>query len=57
MLNYNSDEIWSAIHELSDIRAQYSLFDEKEKQKYHACSLAIKALREMIGANNENNLA
>lgn len=23
--------------------------DEKEKQKYHACSLAIQALREMIG--------
>lgn len=49
MPNWNRDEIWNAIHNLSDIRAQYNLFDEKEKQKYHACSLAIKALRKMIG--------
>ena len=42
-------EVWDAIHELSNIRAQYSVFDREECGKYHACSIAIKALRKMIG--------
>ena len=49
MENWNSKEVWDAIHELSDIRAGYNLFDEEESPKYHACSLGIKALREVIG--------
>lgn len=48
MENWDREEVWQAIHELSDIRAGYSLFDEEESEKYHACSLAIKALREVI---------
>lgn len=46
---YSREEIWNVIHELSDIRAGYVLFDEEERSKYHACSIAIKALREVIG--------
>ena len=46
--DWNKEEVWNAIHELSDIRAGYNLFDDKELDKYHACSLAIKALREAI---------
>lgn len=41
--------VWEAIHQLSDIRSGYSVFDENEVIKYRACSLGIKALREMIG--------
>lgn len=43
------EEVWNVIHELSDIRAQYNLFDEEETAKYHACSYGIKALRKSIG--------
>ena len=49
MDEWNRDEVWEAIHELSDIRAGYNLFSSKERTKYHACSLAIRALREVIG--------
>lgn len=49
MENWNVEEVWEAIYELSDIKAGYSLFDEKERPKHHACCLAIKALREVIG--------
>lgn len=48
MENWDKEEVWEAIHELSDIRAQYSVFDDKECEKYRACSLGIKALRELI---------
>lgn len=48
MENWDREEVWEAIHELSDIRARYNLFNPKQKPKYHACSLAIKALREVI---------
>ena len=48
--DWNKDEVWKAIHELSDIRARYNLFDAEESGKYHACCLAIKALRKVIGA-------
>ena len=46
--DWNKEEVWNAIHELSDIRAGYNLFDDEELPKYHACSLAIKALRDVI---------
>ena len=49
MKNWNEEEVWEAIYELSDIKAGYNLFDAKERPKYHACYLAIKALREAIG--------
>lgn len=49
MATWNKEEVWDVIHELSDIRAQYSIFDEEEYRKHHACSLAIRALRELIG--------
>ena len=48
-VDWNKEEVWDAIHELSDIRARYNLFDDEEAGKYHACSLGIKALREVIG--------
>lgn len=49
MEDWDKEEVWDAIYELSDIRAGYSVFDKEEQKKYHACSLAIKALRELIG--------
>lgn len=49
------DEIFDVIHELSDIRAQYNLFDREGKRKYHACSLAIRALRSMAGVGDETD--
>lgn len=49
METWDSKEVWDAIHALSDIRARYNLFDDKEWHKYHACSLGIKAMREVIG--------
>ena len=45
----NCDEVWNAIHELSDIRAAYSVFDPDESKKYHALSMGIEALRSVIG--------
>ena len=53
MKKWDRKEVWDAICELSDIRAGYSLFDDKEAGKYHACSLAIKALREVIDEPNK----
>lgn len=44
----NCDEVWNAIHELSDIRAAYSVFDPNESKKYHALSMGIKALKAVI---------
>ena len=46
---WDKEEVWDAIWILSDLRAQYNVFDKKGREKYHACSLAIKALREVIG--------
>ena len=48
MENWNREEVWEAIHELSDIGAGYNLFDEEERIKYRACRLGIQALREVI---------
>lgn len=45
MENLDKSEVWDAIHLLSDIRAQYDVFDKAEHEKYHACSLAIQALK------------
>lgn len=46
--SYTNEQIWDAIHEVSDIRAGYNLFDEKDVGKYEACSLSIWALRKML---------
>ena len=48
VIDMDTKEIWDAIHDLSDIRAQYSVFSKEECPKYHACSLAIKALRKLV---------
>ena len=47
--DWDKEEVWDAIHKLSDLRAGYSVFARQERSVYHACSLAIKALREVIG--------
>lgn len=45
----DSQEIWDAIHCLSDIRAGFNLFNSAESGNYHALSMAIKALKEVSG--------
>lgn len=54
MTDWNKEEVWEAIHELSDIRAGYNWFNKEERPKCHACSLAIKALREIVDLKEEN---
>ena len=49
--SYTNVQIWNAIHELSDIRAGYNIFDKKDMSKYEACSLGIRALRSMLPAD------
>ena len=49
METWDEAEVWDAIWTLSDLRAQYSVFDKKGREKYHSLSLAIKALRAVIG--------
>ena len=46
---WNHNEVWNAIHELSDIRAAYNVFDMEDRKKYHALSMGIEALRMAIG--------
>ena len=46
---WNREEVWQAISNLSDIRSGYSCLDSVDRPKYHACSLGIKALRQVIG--------
>ena len=46
---WDKEEVWEAIHKLSDVRAGFSVFAKEERSVYHACSLAIKALKEVIG--------
>lgn len=41
-----SENLWDVIAELSDIRAGYNLFSDKEQAKYHALTVAINKLRE-----------
>ena len=49
METWDKEEVWNAIHTLSEVRAGFSVFGDDERSVYHACSLAIKALREVIG--------
>lgn len=49
METWDKEEVWDAIHKLSEVRAGFSAFERQERSVYHACSLAIKALREVIG--------
>lgn len=48
METWNKEEVWDAIHKISEVRAGYSVFAQQERSVYHACSLAIKALKEVI---------
>ena len=47
------DERLKNIELLSELRSQYSCFDEKEEPYYRALSAGIAAIREQITANNE----
>jgi len=47
------DERWESIKLLSELRAKYSCFDEKEEPYYRALSVAITSIRELIYADNE----
>lgn len=49
MAEWDKEEVWEAIHKLSDMRAGFNLFVKEERSIYHALSLAIKSLREVIG--------
>ncbi len=50
---YTENELWNVISELSDIRAQYSIFDSREEYwKHHACGIGIEALRTIMGIDN-----
>ena len=40
------ESLWDIIAELSEIRAGYNLFSDKERAKYHALTVAISKLRE-----------
>lgn len=42
----DSEDLWDVIAELSEIRAGYNLFSDKERAKYHALTVAINKLRE-----------
>ena len=46
------DERLKNIELLSELRSQYSCFDEKEEPYYRALSAGIAAIREQIYANN-----
>ena len=47
-----SENLWEVISELSDLRSRFNVFDDEERAKYHALSVAIKKLRE--GLVDEN---
>ena len=47
------DERWESIKLLSELRSNYSCFDEKEEPYYRALSVAITSIRERIYADNE----
>ena len=46
------DERWKTIELLSELRAGYSCFEEKEEPYYRALSLAIASIREQINSMN-----
>ena len=47
------DKRWKSIKLLSELRAKYSCFDEKEEPYYRALSFAIASIREKMDADNE----
>lgn len=49
MEEWDKEEVWKAIYKLSDMRAGFNIFVKEERFIYRALSLAIRALREMIG--------
>lgn len=50
---YTENELWEVISTLSDIRAGYNLFNAEEYPKHHACSVAIDALRVVMGVRED----
>lgn len=48
---YTEEEVWNAIHTLSDMRAEFNCFDENDVRKYEACSMGIDALRMLVNAD------
>lgn len=42
-----SEDLSQIISELSDLRARFNAFDDEERAKYHALSVAIKKLQEV----------
>lgn len=46
--DWDHNKVWNAIHELSDIRAAYNVFDMEDRKKYRALSMGIEALRMAI---------
>jgi len=49
MNKINKKEVWKIISQISDIRSRFNVFDNEERKLYMNCSLAIKALRVVIG--------
>ena len=47
MEQWDEEEVWDAISVISSIRAKCSVFKREQRSKYHACSMAIRALREV----------
>lgn len=43
-----SENLREVISELSDLRARFNVFDDEERAKYHALSVAIKKLQEEV---------
>ena len=50
------DKRLKSIELLSELRAGYSCFDEKEEPYYRALSLAIASIREKMDADNEEQV-
>lgn len=48
---YTEEEVWNAIHTLSDMRARFNCFDENDVRKYEACSMGIVALRTLVNTD------
>ena len=50
----NNDEKWRCIEILSELRSNYSCFDETEEPYYRALSTGIKAIREQIAQEEKH---
>lgn len=48
MNKYSKKEVWDIISKISDIRSRESVFDNKERDNYRSCSVAIRALRNIV---------